>query len=242
MRDDLLDAQACVEWAESQRDVLKSRINEWINSRPHGVKEREDPESGNKTWQIGEINPIPRTINVEVGAIINALRSSLDLLANVLSERNGHVGKRDVYFPVSRTAKQFQADGRKKIARLSTADRAAIEGLQPYQEGNKNLLFALHDMDIARKHRGLIEAVSRAGRFSVRQFGARPEFGKIIRSQAPEHGYVEARGVANPNYQIDVKIEVVFRNVDAIPSEEVIATLCDFAILARGIISRFDTP
>jgi hypothetical protein len=35
------------------------------------------------------------SINAEAGAIINMIRSSLDILAVTLAERNGHVGPKD---------------------------------------------------------------------------------------------------------------------------------------------------
>src|SRR5262245_54788154 len=125
MRDDLLDAQAAVDWAIAQLDILSERIARWIDGRPYTVTGDKDPQSGEDVWDIREADPIPRLINAEAGAIINSIRSSLDLLANKLAERNGHIGKKDVYFPICLVPAEFQSRGRKKIKRLSATDQMA---------------------------------------------------------------------------------------------------------------------
>jgi hypothetical protein len=62
-------------------------------------------------------------------------------------------------FPISPSRADFfegKHAGRKQIKRLSNADRAIIESLEPWRGGDNPLLIALHDIDIARKHRRLI--------------------------------------------------------------------------------------
>ena len=123
MRDDLLDALSCIEWADSQLDIFNERVEAWKKSRPYDVVAKADPDTGHEHWQVPLCEPLPRVIPAEAGFIINALRSSLDLLANALAERNGHIGKKDVYFPVCETRAAFNnggnRSGRKKIERLS---------------------------------------------------------------------------------------------------------------------------
>jgi hypothetical protein len=108
LRDDLLDPYACVDWAVGQLDVFNERIARWIDSRPYAVTGNKDPQSGEDVWDVREVEPIPRLINAEAGAIINSLRSSLDLLANKLAERNGQIGKRDVIFQSAPHAPPFK--------------------------------------------------------------------------------------------------------------------------------------
>ena len=86
------------------------------------------------------------------------IRSSLDILAVTLAERNGHIAPKDVYFPIANCVLDFidPVHGAiKKIARLSDIDRRAIEKLKPYQGGD-DMLFSLHQLDLIRKHRKLI--------------------------------------------------------------------------------------
>ena len=195
MRDDLLDAQACIDWAIAQLDIFSERIARWIDSRPYIVAAKENPQAGEEIWEVREFEPIPRIMNAEAGAIINSLRSSLDLLANRLAERNGHIGKKDVYFPVCLTIAEFQSRGRKKIRRLSAADQMVIERLQPYHGGDVPLLlWSLHDLDIARKHRRLIQTYSSPHGFGVVRYASLPaELDAVLREQPPDKGYVFPR-------------------------------------------------
>jgi hypothetical protein len=213
MRDDLLEPLACVDW------------------------------TGDETWQVSECEPFPLLIQAEAGAIINSLRSALDVLANKLAERNGHLGKKDVYFPVCGSSSDFEGRGRKKIKRLSAADQIIIESLQPYHGGdNCLLLFALHNMDNARKHRSLIKAASSAAGFGVYRFGLRPDIDKLMRSRPLDKGYVLARGVADPDCQIQVRIEITLREAGVLTDKEAIGALRELARLVDSIIWLFDTP
>src|SRR5258708_5863718 len=103
MRDDLLDAQTAVDWALAQLPVLQGRIAKWADA----YSTRIAVENGRKAYYV-RVNPIPAIINAETGAIINSIRTSLDLLANTLAGRNGFPAARDVYFPVSRSLADFQ--------------------------------------------------------------------------------------------------------------------------------------
>src|SRR4029077_417004 len=103
---------------------------------------------------------LPVIISVDAGVIVNSIRSSLDILAVVLAARNGFPNSKDTYFPICGSVNEFvdpRDGGLKKIQRLSAQDRAIIERLAPYQGGN-DMLYALHQMDITRKHRRLLTA------------------------------------------------------------------------------------
>src|SRR5205807_7666926 len=92
-------------------------------------------------------------------AYINTLRSSLDILATSLAARSGVCKPEDAYFPVARSETAFNAGnykGSKFVKGLPGAERAIIEALKPYKGGNEPL-YALHQLDIMRKHRRLIE-------------------------------------------------------------------------------------
>jgi hypothetical protein len=52
MHDDLLDAYASIEWAESQLDTLRARIGAWLNDFPDVVCADKNPQTGEEVWQI----------------------------------------------------------------------------------------------------------------------------------------------------------------------------------------------
>jgi len=114
MRDDLLDAQACIDWAIAQLDIFSRRIACWIDSRPYIVAAAENSQADEEIWEVREFEPIPRIINAEAGAIVNSLRSSLDLLANRLAERNGHIEKKMFIFRFVSRLPSFKAEDAKR--------------------------------------------------------------------------------------------------------------------------------
>src|SRR5437762_2939246 len=75
MRDDLLPAQSCVDWAVAQMEVLQSRLIAWRQDTPYRLADDLDPETGEKLVRLRDIKLPPAIINVEAGLIINAIRS-----------------------------------------------------------------------------------------------------------------------------------------------------------------------
>jgi hypothetical protein len=56
------------------------------------------------------LGPPDAIINAEAGAIINSIRSSLDLLFVAVVGRNGMKFNRDVHFPIRRKATDFLSE------------------------------------------------------------------------------------------------------------------------------------
>jgi hypothetical protein len=107
MRDDLLDAQACVDWAVSQFPALQQRINSWLSVNVHiGVEETPPPATHDPIVAI-ENAALPLAFNVEVGAYINVIRSGLDILATALARRYGIPKPDEIYFPVANSEAAF---------------------------------------------------------------------------------------------------------------------------------------
>jgi hypothetical protein len=164
MRADLLEAKSSVDWVWSQLPGLVQRVEAWLNE--HVVVELRDPgDHATHNLIIGvEKELLPLSFNVETGAYINAIRSSLDILAMALVRRNGSLIKEDeVYFPIARSEASFKSamgSAQKILDALGPQERRTIEALDPYQGGNQNL-WTLHHLDIVRKHRRLLSVVLR---------------------------------------------------------------------------------
>src|SRR5690348_8786859 len=126
MRDDLLDAQASIDWAISQREVLVGRITHWRRARPYIAVTEPDSDPSKEMVKAKLRTPLPLVINAEAGAIVHMIRSSLDILTVALAERNGNVRPKDVYFPIADSKTAFfhgKNAAVKKIAQLSDSDR-----------------------------------------------------------------------------------------------------------------------
>lgn len=244
MRDDLLDAREALNWAIAQMKILNGRISIWIKSRPYGAIV--EPDS-NPAYDIVKLRhngpPLPLIINAEAGAIINMIRSSLDLLAVALAERNGHIAPKDVYFPIADSVLSFidPKDGAiKKIARLTENDRKRIERLKPYKGGD-DLLYSLHQFDIMRKHRRLVRAHIRLRNINVWRVGHHPD-AKWIYSGSLEDGTPLCLIAGGTHHDTKVTPEI-FLAETTIPYRGPIRTaLPTIAKRVEEIISMFDNP
>ena len=157
MRDDLLDAQAAVDWGISQLPILAGRLRSWQETGLETVIVDLNPQTGRKALVVRERAPLPTIVHAEVGAIIGSFRSSLDLLAASLAKRNGVTPSRKTHFPIFQSIMDFidPKDGLEAKKWLSDSERRKIKTLEPYDGGNGHL-WALHQLDILRKHERLI--------------------------------------------------------------------------------------
>jgi hypothetical protein len=106
--DDLLDAQACVDWTVEQFPALEDRINGWL--RLNVVVEVEDAGPSDVLVAV-QREELARSFNVEIGAYLNTLRSSLDILASALALRHDICAPEDAYFPIARSESALGAPG-----------------------------------------------------------------------------------------------------------------------------------
>jgi len=204
----------------------------------------EDLELGNPNRLIVAVEkePLPLSFNVEVGAHLNTLRSSLDILATALAHRYGIAKPNEVYFPVVRSEAVFLGGdykGSKLVKGLPPAERALIEELKPYKGGNDRLWW-LHDLDIVRKHRGLLAAEITPASIGISGFGIRDHFVPV------SSGWMRAddktvlgfwpRGRAEPKVDFTPYVAII----DGAFVESAVPALDKFARLAASIINLFN--
>jgi hypothetical protein len=241
MRDDLLDACAVIEWAESQLDSLRGRLKRWFEEAPYAATTEENPQTGNKILQVNPSEPLPRLINAEAGAIINSIRTGLDLLATALAQRHCQRLIKDAYFPICETEDEWKGRGHKRIKRLSATDQATVKDFQPCYGGNK-LLIALNRLDNIRKHQRLLVFTEIAAGVGFYRLGSLPaELDAIYRAQPPDDGYMLARSVSDPNHKVQVRVEISFREIASLAGRPIELVIRDFIELTRQIIDRFDS-
>lgn len=231
---DLIDAQTAIEWAEQQLPILKDRVERWANSYTTRIK----TEGGRKAYYL-TIEPLPAMINAETGAVINSIRSSLDLLASALATRNGFADSRKIQFPVCESLANLQ---KLKIKELSATDLATIASLRPYKGGD-DMLYALHELDNTRKHRRLVKAIPFArgigiesvdGSIVTPQYNrAWRDFGDVIPVLHTDAGAADCKVTLGGVY-------VAFDEPAAVVhGQQIVVAIPKFAELAASIIGRF---
>src|SRR6266446_9398894 len=85
MRDDLLDAQAALDWAVTQIPSLQEAFLVWQRGNPYRIVQERDPDGGPDFAVAYQEKPLPRALNAWVGAIINSIAA-----ASMFSRRPRH--------------------------------------------------------------------------------------------------------------------------------------------------------
>jgi hypothetical protein len=248
MRDDLLDAQAAVDWAVAQFPPLQERMNAWIELNIEVIVKDPDPSGPNNVIIAVQKELLPRTFNVEIGLCLNALRTSLDILATVLAYRHCMVKPDDAYFPIAASPAAFKAGnykGAKFVKGLPVAQHALIEGLKPYKGGNE-LLWSLHNLDITRKHRRLLTVVIDPYFFAVIGAGAQkftPLPTGFVRTDNVGQKEVILGSIAKdaPEYQTQFAPYIALDEAAIVNRRSLDRAFSAYVSLATEIIRLFDT-
>ena len=248
MRDDLLDAQAALDWAKSNFPTFQGTLDVWLDANISVAVRETNTNVSHDLVIATEKTPLPFSFSIAAGAYINVIRSALDILAVALSKRYGITNPKNIYFPVVESAAVFQGmkfKGAELVKRMPPADRKIIEALKPYRGGN-DTLYALHHLDITRKHHRLLSVSAAPARLSLT--GGFEQADIVFPG---ERGYVEipAQGetvlalIRKPaKAQAQYSAEIFIQEPDIAFRKPAVGALHLFADLTETIIKRFDAP
>ena len=155
---DLSHPKASVNWAISNLDDFKKRLEDWIKLNINMVRRDVDPDGTDFLLVAIRNSQLPLEFSVEAGAYINAFRSALDILATSLLNYDCITDVTDTYFPICKSSNTFGKEGTKGsnlINGVSAQCRNILESVQPYNRPD-DLLLPLHNMDVERKHKRLL--------------------------------------------------------------------------------------
>ena len=149
---------------------------------------------------------------------------------------------RQTCFPIYESLTNFSAP--KNVAQrkkwLSDADLKIIDGLKPYRGGDA-LLYALHKLDITRKHERLVSVhlMPKALHADPRAFREGLEFPTMW--PGFEDGAVIAwTNIDATHSDFQIPAEIAFNEADLILNHPVIPTLRQFTGLANSIVQTFE--
>lgn len=144
MYDDLQEAKASVGWAKSNFSTFENKLSAWLRDNVYIAVREQPPNIPNNVVVVAEKEPLPLAFQVEAGVYINAIRSSLDMLACTLANRHCPALVDDTYFPVVASDTVFLSGkgykGNKFVKALPDKERGIIESLKPYRGENGNHL------------------------------------------------------------------------------------------------------
>jgi hypothetical protein len=244
MRADLLEAQASIDWAFGEFVPFHKRLEAWLEANVViEIRDVPPPATHNPIVAL-EKELLPIAFSVEAGAYINAIRTSLDILAMALVRRHGlAIPENRVYFPIADSEEAFlKKGGAPLLQQLPTDDRAKLLLLKPYREGNA-ALWALHHLDIVRKHRRLLDVqirpihLSMAGSLKPGDF--EPLHGEPFQAGAETVLGLIRKGVPGPAMQS--RFYVALNEPGTVKRGPVLATLAHLAEAASLAIKLFDT-
>jgi hypothetical protein len=243
MRTDLLEAHASVDWAWGQLPPLNQRLEAWLEANVTiEIRDVPPPATHNPVVAF-EKETLPICFSVEAGAYINAILSSLDILAMALVRRHAlPIEDRLVYFPIAESEEAFvKKIGVPLLQQLPEEDRAKLSSLKPYRGGNA-ALWALHHLDIVRKHRRLLDVqirpihLSMSGSLMPGDF--EPLHGEPFQAGAETVIGLIRKGLPGPAMQS--RFYVAINEPSTIQRRPALATLGYLADTASSAIKLFD--
>jgi len=135
---------------------------------PYNTIFEDDPNTLQRTYYLRIRKETPSQFSAMIGDIAQNLRSSLDHIAWPLVKSSPMTPKaedRNIYFPIFKTAQQYQAEKMRKISGMTAAAIQAIDRIEPYYRptgdpssgiGNGAHLYILHEINKLDKHRLLV--------------------------------------------------------------------------------------
>lgn len=167
----LFGCRAKIGWAQHHLDTLKADIKTFFEGHRYVVHAEPDTERGCYVARLKNRPAIPATEwALMIGDCVHNARASLDYIAWELA--GADPADRQTQFPIFLTAAGYKSRGEMRVAALSQEARTLIEQVRPYHTDDpaKHVLWALHELDAADKHKLLtVTAVmAQAGEFAFR--------------------------------------------------------------------------
>lgn len=181
----LANAYAKLDRTTAQIKDLRGLIGACLRYSSHKTVSRFDADRDEEIWSFQLNPPIPSDIAVIVGEVLHNLRVPLDYLACALARQNTGSDK-GVYFPFGRDKDAFVEQAEQKCKKLPVEAVAMVRALKPYKGGNE-LLWSIHEMNRADKHREIAPINLRTGSNSLTYLTVLSGLVLAVGSRAGQH-------------------------------------------------------
>jgi hypothetical protein len=151
-------ARAKVERAKEHIRYLNDEIVAARERKTHTIETEVDKNTYTIVKRLRVHDQLPVRWAVVVGEVASNLRTALDHVVWELVRANKQTGDTRTEFPVFWSAKEYKANGVRKIKGTVAPAQAIVDGLQPYHRGDgfaADPLYRLHHLNLEDKHRTL---------------------------------------------------------------------------------------
>lgn len=152
-----------IDRADEHISVLEGVVAAFVKDTRDSLFGKPNIHSGYSGWSFG--GDLPKHFPSILGDAVHNLRAALDHWFALLVVANGSTTDRHTAFPFRNT----RADLVGALKGLKQAGKAPadivndfiIDEIQPYKGGQGHSFYVLHELDIADKHRGLLDIVQK---------------------------------------------------------------------------------
>jgi hypothetical protein len=240
----MLDVSGCrakVERAKKHiSDFDRERIS-FLDTNPYVVIAKFDLETNVTQSVVGPLPILPASLSTIAGDAVQNLRTALDYLAAELARINGGDPKR-VYFPISESAEKYKSELDGKTKGISPEAIKVFDLIEPYGGGHGKMLWALHTLNNADKHRLLVSVGSNIARTVQLTMSPGPRmYSALLLAPGLEEGLVlgEVEGNTEPNNHIKFTFDIAFGEPEILQGQYVVPTLTYMAGMVETIIGHF---
>jgi hypothetical protein len=238
---DLTGCRAKIERAKKHiSDFDRERLS-FLDTNPYVVIAKFDPESNITQSVMGPVPTLPDTLAPIAGDAAQNLRTALDYLAAELARINGSDPKR-VYFPISETAEKYKSELDGKTKGISPEAIKVFDLIEPYGGGHGQMLWVLHALNNADKHRLLVSVGSNIARTVQMTLSPTPRmFSALLLAPGLQEGLVlgEVEGNTEPDNHIKFTFDIAFGEPEILEGEYVVPTLTYLAGMVETIVNHF---
>jgi hypothetical protein len=153
--------RAKVARAKQHLDEFQSALDAFYKTGPYRVDVKEDPNTRQRIYCVGKIDPVPATLTCIAADVLTNLRVPLDHISHqgVLQAIGTKPKGAVFYYPICATAKDYPSV-RAKIKAMRKDLLDAIDATEPYEGGKGHALWQLNALNKPDKHELLVSAAS----------------------------------------------------------------------------------
>jgi hypothetical protein len=241
MQLDLTGCRAKIERAKKHISDFDRERLAFLDTDPYVVVAKFNPESNVTQSIVGRLPIVPESLATIAGDAAQNLRSALDYLAAELTRINGGDAKR-VYFPIAESAEKYKSELDGKTKGISPEAIKVFDLIEPYGGGHGQMLWVLHTLNNADKHRLLVSVGSNIARTVQLTMSPGPRtFSALMLAPGLHEGLVlgEVEGNTEPDNHIKFTFDIAFGEPEILEGKYVVPTLTYIAGMVETIVNHF---